>query len=159
MRRRIARDRRRRKRRLALLAFLAVLAASGAGAAWAADADVLAGRSDDAPHVTSPRHAAVRAHLRARGPLPGALLIADRGNDRILLVNPAHRVLWRFPTPWDVRHGIHLNFNDDGFVASGGQAIVANEEEAHTLVSIDIRTHSRIHLYGVPGVAGAGRTS
>lgn len=50
---------------------------------------------------------------------------------------------------------MHLNFNDDGFVARGGRAIVA-EEEAHTIVSIDIRTHRRRHLYGVPGVRGSG---
>ena len=129
------------------------LVASGAGAAWAADADLLAGRPDDVQHVTTNRHPA-RAQTRARGPLQGALLIADRGNDRILLVDPAHRVLWRFPTRWDLRRGIHLNFNDDSFVAAGGHAIVANEEEAHTVVSIDIKTHDRIHLYGVPGVAG-----
>jgi hypothetical protein len=151
VRRRIARDRRRRRRRLAVLTFLAALVASGAGAAWAADTDLLAGRSDDAPHVRAQRHA---AHARARGPLEGALLIADRGNDRILLVNQAHRVLWRFPTRRDLRRGVHLNFNDDSFVAAGGHAIVANEEKAHTIVSIDIRTHRRVHLYGVPGVAG-----
>jgi hypothetical protein len=155
MRRRVARDRRRRKRRLALLS-LAVLVASGAGAAWAADADVLAGRSDDAPHVRTTPHIARALHTRASGPLPGALLIADRGNDRILLVDAEHRMLWRFPTRWDVRHGVHLNFNDDSFVAAGGRSIVANEEEAHTVVQIDIKTHNRIHLYGVPGVAGGG---
>ena len=89
-------------------------------------------------------------------PLPGALLIADRGNDRMLLVDPQHRVLWRFPTARDLARGIHLNFNDDGFVEPGGKAIVSNEEEAHTIVSINIRTHARVHLYGTPGVRGSG---
>jgi hypothetical protein len=28
---------------------------------------------------------------------------------------------------------------------------------AHTVVQVDIKTHGRIHLYGVPGVAGTGR--
>src|SRR5690349_19691117 len=156
MRRRIARDRRRRKRRFALLMFLVALAAIGAGAAWASDTDVLPGRTDDSLRTTQQRPLAhQRQRQRARGPLQGALLIADRGNDRILLVNQAHRWLWRFPTQWDVRHGVHLNFNDDSFVAAGGRAIVANEEEAHTIVSIDIRTHSRVHLYGQPGVRGS----
>lgn len=153
MRRRLARDRRRRNRRLALLVVLAALVAAGAGAAWAADADVLVGRPDEAPR---PAALPQPVHVRTRGPLDGALLIADRGNDRILLVDQAHRVLWRFPTRWDVRHGVHLNFNDDSFVAAGGRAIVANEEEAHTIVSIGIATHSRVHLYGVPGIAGSG---
>jgi len=89
-------------------------------------------------------------------PVPGALLIADRGNDRMLLVDPQHRVLWRFPTTRDLARGIHLNFNDDGFVEPGGKAIVSNEEEAHTIVSVNIRTHARVHLYGTPGVRGSG---
>jgi len=89
-------------------------------------------------------------------PLPGALLIADRGNNRMLLVDAQHRILWRFPTAADLARGIHLNFNDDGFVEPGGKAIVSNEEEAHTIVSVDIRTHARTHLYGTPGVRGSG---
>jgi outer membrane protein assembly factor BamB len=92
----------------------------------------------------------------AGGPLPGALLIADRGNNRILLVDSRHRVLWHFPTARDLARGVHLNFDDDTFVEPGGKAIVSNEEEAHTIVSINIRTHARVHLYGTPGVRGSG---
>ncbi len=92
-------------------------------------------------------------------PLPGALLIADRGNNRMLLVDTQHRILWHFPTARDLALGVHLNFNDDGFVEPGGIAIVSNEEEAHTIVSVNIKTHARVHLYGTPGVRGAGRTS
>ena len=90
-------------------------------------------------------------------PLPGSLLIADRGNDRMLLVDMHHRVLWRFPTARDRARGIHLNFNDDGFVEPGGKAIVSNEEEAHTIVSVNIKTHARVHLYGTPGVRRSRR--
>ena len=93
--------------------------------------------------------------VAAPGPLPGALLIADRGNNRFLLVDPRHRVLWRFPTAADLARGRHLYFNDDGFVEPGGHAIVANEEDAHTIVSIDIATHTLVHLYG-SGVRGSG---
>jgi len=92
----------------------------------------------------------------ASAPLPGALLIADRGNDRILLVDSHHRVLWRFPTARDLARGVHLNFDDDAFVEPGGKAIISNEEEAHTIVSVNIRTHARSHLYGTPGVRGSG---
>jgi hypothetical protein len=149
-RRRALQARRRRKRRLALALVALLLAAGLASAAWA-DTD---GR-DDSPGQAV-RHE-TRAHrLKPRGPLAGALLIADRGNNRMLLVDPAHRILWRFPTARDVRRGVHLNFNDDGFVASGGKAIVANEEEAHTIVSINIATHRRVHLFGVPGIRGGG---
>src|SRR5437763_1289552 len=33
------------------------------------------------------------------GPVPGYVLIADRDNNRILLVSPSGRVVWRFPGP------------------------------------------------------------
>ena len=89
-------------------------------------------------------------------PLPGALLIADRGNNRLLLVDPQHHTLWHFPRARDLARGIHLYFNDDAFVQPGGKWIVSNEEEAHTIVSINIRTYERIHLYGTPGVKGSG---
>jgi hypothetical protein len=92
----------------------------------------------------------------ASAPLPGALLIADRGNDRILLVDSKHRVLWHFPTARDLARGVHLNFDDDAFVEPGGKAIISNEEEAHTIVSVNIATHARTHLYGTPGVRGSG---
>jgi hypothetical protein len=148
------RERRRRLRRLFVAAFLLLAAAAAATAAWA-NPEVV-GESDEPAPAKPAAHVQAQAKPAARGPLQGALLIADRGNDRILLVNQAHRILWRFPTARDLRRGVRLNFNDDSFVGPGGGSIVANEEEAHTIVSIDIATHRRVHLYGVPGVRGMG---
>ncbi|HXR12789.1 MAG TPA: hypothetical protein VN770_10870 [Gaiellaceae bacterium] len=102
-----------------------------------------------------PRIASSVASIRP-SPLPGALLIADRGNNRMLLVDAQHKVLWEFPNARDLAKGIHLNFDDDTFVEPGGKAIVSNEEEAHTIVSVNIKTHARTHLYGIPGVRGSG---
>ena len=90
------------------------------------------------------------------GPLPGGLLIADRGNDRILLVDPRRRTLWSFPTARDRRLGRKLVFDDDTFVEPGGKALVTNEEDNHDILSIDIRTHAVTRLYGHPGVSGTG---
>lgn len=90
------------------------------------------------------------------GPLPGALLIADRGNNRMLLVDVRRRVLWRFPTAHDLARGTRLYFDDDTFVEPGGKAIVSNEEENHAILSIDIATHRVTLLYGRPGVKGSG---
>ena len=89
-----------------------------------------------------------------KGPLPGALLIADRGNDRMLVVDSHKRRLWYFPTAADRARGVHLHFDDDTFVQPGGRAIVSNEEENHDIISIDIKTHRVTNLYGHPGVKG-----
>jgi hypothetical protein len=98
--------------------------------------------------------------VTAAGPLPGALLIADRGNDRILLVDPHRRLLWSFPTARDRRLGRRLVFDDDTFVQPGGKALVTNEEDNGDIVSIDIATHRLTRLFGVPGVqAGPGRAA
>ena len=61
--------------------------------------------------------------------LPGYLLIADRGNNRILVVNPQGTIVWRYPTAADVAAGRSLHFNDDTFVEPGGRALIANEED------------------------------
>ncbi len=93
--------------------------------------------------------------VKIHGPLPGALLIADRGNDRMLLVDPKRRTLWRFPTARDLANGTHLYFDDDTFVQPGGKAIVSNEEENHDILSVNIKTHRVTVLYGHRGVKGS----
>jgi putative pyrroloquinoline-quinone binding quinoprotein len=90
--------------------------------------------------------------------LPGYLLIADRGNNRILVVNPQGTVVWRFPTAADVAAGRILHFNDDTFVEPGGRGLIANEEDYGDVVSVDIKTHHLSVLFGVPGVLGGGPT-
>ena len=90
------------------------------------------------------------------GPLPGGLLIADRGNNRILLVDPSRHTLWRFPTRHDSQLGRQLVFDDDTFVEPGGKALITNEEDHQDILSIDIKTHAVTRLYGTPGVKGGG---
>jgi hypothetical protein len=152
--------RRRRRKPLRLLLVLVALA-GGAGAAYAA----LGGDSKPAAATTATT-SATRTHrrrsanvpLKLAGPLPGALLIADRGNDRAILVDPSHRILWRFPTAADASKGRSLFFDDDTFVVPGGKWIISNEEERHTIVEIDIKTHAERHVFGTPGVRGGGST-
>ena len=113
--------------------------------------------------------AAQRARRRERiantpvtihGPLPGALLIADRGNDRILLVDLGRTVLWRFPTAADRAKGRRLVFDDDTFVEPGGKALVTNEEDHGDILSIDVASHRITRLFGVPGIqAGPGASA
>ena len=90
------------------------------------------------------------------GPLPGGILIADRGNNRILLVDPRRRTLWRFPTARDRHLGRQLVYDDDTFVEPGGKALITNEEDHQDILSINIATHRVTRLFGVPGVKGGG---
>jgi hypothetical protein len=103
----------------------------------------------------APREAPVAAPplpAMFKGPLPGDLLIADRGNNRMLIVNPAHRILWTFPN----RPGqVHLYFDDDTFFAPGGRRIISNQEENHQIVEISYPTGKLIWSYGHAGVAGS----
>ncbi len=86
------------------------------------------------------------------GPLPGDLLIADRGNNRILLLNPRHKVLWKFPN----RPGQHkLFFDDDTFFVPGGRAIISNQEDNHQIVEISYPRGRLLWSYGHAGVNGS----
>ena len=131
---------------LAAVALVGALVHRGSGKPSAATTGTTTTRPKPNPNrvVTTP------------GPLPGALLIADRGNDRILLVNAARQVLWRFPTPHDRKLGRQVVFDDDTFVEPGGTMLVTNEEDHQDILSIDIKTHAERRLYGTPGVKGGG---
>jgi hypothetical protein len=87
-----------------------------------------------------------------RGPLPGDLLIADRGNNRMLIVTPAHRVIWRFPRPGS---GVSLRFDDDTFFAPSGRQIIANEEENQDIIRVSYPAGKLVWRYGHPGQAGS----
>jgi outer membrane protein assembly factor BamB len=87
-----------------------------------------------------------------RGPLPGDLLIADRGNNRILMVNPAGRILWRYPNRAGQRH---LYFDDDTFFGDHGRRIISNQEEDHSIVEISYPAGRIVWEYGHPGVRGS----
>jgi DNA-binding beta-propeller fold protein YncE len=139
--------RRRRARRRLVVASLAVLATAAiVGAAWA-DTDLLSEQHEGlAPRArVAPRHRAAR-------PLPGALLIADRGNDRILLIDPSGRILWRYPS----RPGqAHLYFDDDTFFGAHGTRIISNQEEDHSIVELSYPAGRIVWRYGHPGVRGS----
>ena len=109
--------------------------------------------SSSKPAPSAKPVAAPRMPSMFRGPLPGDLLIADRGNDRMLIVNPAHRILWTFPS----RPGqVHLYFDDDTFFTPGGRRIISNQEENHQIVEISYPSGRLVWSYGHPGVPGSG---
>lgn len=79
------------------------------------------------------------------------VLIADRGNNRLIEVTPDKKIVWQY------------NFNlakmglgaDDSFFTDNGKSVIVNLEEYNTIQHIDYATKQVTWSYGVPGVAGS----
>jgi hypothetical protein len=127
---------------------LAPVAVGGRAALWAPR------------HVVGAQPDTATAYAAASklGGLPGYLVIADRGNNRILVVDPHRRIVFRFPTPADLRAGRKLFYDDDTFVEPGGRSFIANEEDNNDIVQVGISDHSLRVLFGHPGEAGSDAT-
>jgi len=80
------------------------------------------------------------------------VLIADRGNNRLVEVTPDKQIVWeyQFNLP---RPGLGA---DDAFFADGNKTVIVNLEEYHLIQLIDYRTKKVIWSYGVPGKPGEG---
>jgi hypothetical protein len=106
-------------------------------------------------HVTPVPTASPRPAAVASGPLAGDLMIADRQNGRILIVDPAGKVRWRFPVAGSLPAGQRFAA-DDAFLSPDGKTIVANEEGHEVIVRISIATRKVVWEYGRYNVAGGG---
>jgi hypothetical protein len=148
--RRAAATRRRRRRRVAwIVGALALATAGGVGAA----VDEL-GR-DDAGASTASRATQKTPPLPVPpAPIPGYLLIADRGNNRVLLVDGRKRILWRYPRP-NVRPSFPFRFDDDAFFGPRFQTIISNQEDQHTIQVISFPGGRLLWRYGHLNVRGS----
>ena len=90
-----------------------------------------------------------------RSGLPGDLMIADRGNNRILVVDAGGHVIFTYPQPGDRGH---LFYDDDTFVEPGGEWVIANEEDDHAIVEVNLLNRSMRLLFGHPGEPGSDST-
>ena len=88
--------------------------------------------------------------------LPGPVLIADEGNDRLLIIDPQGRVAWTFPQPGDLSAGLEFKAPDDAFFTPDGRHIIATEEEYSVVTLIDIASRKIVWRYGTPASPGAG---
>ena len=107
-------------------------------------------------HRRAPRTTAAPA--APPGPIPsdaGALggydvLIADRGNNRLLLVSPQKRILWEYEFD-----GLPPGRGaDDAFFADDGKSVIVNLEHEHVIEIIDYATKKVTWQYGVLGRPG-----
>jgi hypothetical protein len=88
--------------------------------------------------------------------LPGWLLIADDGNDRLLLVTPDKRVVWSFPGPGGPGPGQSFRGPDDAFFTADLREVVVNEEENQVVAAVDVAQRRIVWQYGQAGRAGGG---
>ena len=111
-------------------------------------------------NVVGAQPATAAAYLAAsrREGMPGYLLIADRGNNRILVVNPERQIVYEYPSAADRAAGRHLFYNDDTFVEPGGKALIANEEDNNDIVEVSLVNRSVHVIFGRPGKAGSDAT-
>ena len=95
------------------------------------------------------------AAAKGRPAFRGHMLIADRGNNRLLVVDAQKRVLWRYPGPGRPAPPGGFYFPDDGFFTHGGKGIISNEEENERIVQLAFPSGKVTWSYGHPGVTGS----
>jgi hypothetical protein len=90
----------------------------------------------------------------ATGALPGYLMIADRDNNRIIIVSPGKRIVWRFPGAGGA--GRAFAGPDDAFLTPARTAVITNEEFSDTVALISLTRRPRIlWSYGHEGIQGS----
>lgn len=103
------------------------------------------------PPATGPGHLAPGSDPSV---LPGPILIADKKNNRVIIVDPQGRVRWQFPRPGDLAPGQTFKIPDDAFFTPDGKQIIATEEDNYVVTVIDIASHRIVYRYGRPGHPG-----
>jgi outer membrane protein assembly factor BamB len=84
----------------------------------------------------------------------GSLLIADRGNNRLIVVDASGTIHWQFPNATAPAPPSGFYFPDDAFFIDRGTAILSNQEGNNTLVEVSYPAGKSLWSYGHPGVAG-----
>ena len=91
----------------------------------------------------------------AGAPYQGHLLIADRGNDRLLVIDAARHLQWQYPSATMPPPPGGFYFPDDAFFFHQGTGIISNQEDNHTIVEIGYPSGKTLWQYGHPGRPGA----
>ena len=87
--------------------------------------------------------------------LPGPILIADKLNNRLIVVDPQGHIRWQWPEPGDLAPGQSFLIPDDAFFSPDGRYIIATEEDDFVITVIDTVTGKIVWRYGHPGVSGS----
>ena len=128
-----------------------------AGGAVLGGTGYLLGGETPAATATVTQLQLVSVSLAPQRPLfAGRLLIADRGNDRLILVDAARHVLWSYPSRSKPAPPGGFYFPDDAFFIRHGTGIISNQEDNHTIVEIAFPSGKVTWQYGHPKVPGSG---
>jgi len=84
----------------------------------------------------------------------GKLLVADRGNNRMLLLDPSGHVVWRYPSSSTAKDPLSFYFPDDAFFIHQGTAIISNQEQNETIIELAYPSGKIIWSYGHPKQTG-----
>ncbi|MGE5407692.1 MAG: PQQ-binding-like beta-propeller repeat protein, partial [Syntrophothermus sp.] len=129
---------------------------TGPGGAPLASVETLAAREVAVKPRPAPSEGTASGGEAASGyPFRGHLMIADRGNDRLLVVNAAKKVLWRFPSRAHPAPPGGFYFPDDAFFTHHGHQIISNEEQNERIVQLSYPGGKLLWSYGHPGVTGS----
>jgi len=85
----------------------------------------------------------------------GELLVADRGNNRLLLLDSSNQVRWTYPSSYAAPPPGGFYFPDDAFFADKGTEIISNQEDNQTIVIIAFPSGKVLWQYGHPGSPSA----
>jgi outer membrane protein assembly factor BamB len=101
-----------------------------------------------------PAPAATATLPTAGNPYPNGVLIADLGNGRLIVLNPAGTIIWKFPVAGSFDKPTPFSA-DDAFFSPDGKSITANDEGHHVIYRIDITTEKVVWSYGHLGIKGS----
>ena len=127
--------------------------------AYVIGGDVLTAEQTIAPTTTivAVKLAPIGASAKVQGSpaalFTGKLLIADRGNNRLLLVDTAGAIQWAFPNATAPAPPSGFFFPDDAFFTNHGTGIISNQEGNNTIVEISYPAGKSLWSYGHPGTA------
>jgi N-acetylneuraminic acid mutarotase len=91
----------------------------------------------------------------AAAPFTGQMVIADRGNNRLLVVTADKKIQWVFPSLMNPAPAQGFFFPDDAFWVKHGAGIITNEEDQDTILELSYPSGQVVGSYGHPNKPGS----